>query len=895
MKPNLFYSLFVCIAVNTAVFAQTTCFERVTFETPLEDDRSPLSMSFVNDTLGYAVFHVRVHSENYWKLILVKTTDGGKTWEQINLLSLPNSSIFSEVKLVFTDENTGHLFTKYGSIRTKDGGQTWERYGAVNPNVVTLDFNKRIIVTYQAAFVDRSISWVLWIYDAKNKIGNSVRFPGYISLDGASVVNDSTWVAVGLDTITPRYHGTIQLYLVRRIISKSTDTGRTWKAVHIDTIGRAAKSQLLGMSRNKTPLFFTSANEGVLVRNGGIYKTTDGFQTYQSIAKPDGAVEFIRAQQITEDTLLVMYATDRHEHGGAKIYKTSLKFDHYTELDLDSLTRDVLFHFFKNGHGIIHGINSINTRTPRLPLMHTTLDCKQAAFSSQPKSQTVAENSPLRLSAKANKNVGYQWYCNDVELQDEFQSELIINNMTPSHAGAYHCLITDMYTMLSSDTALISVKSVIVEKQPQPQTICENDTAIFSISATNATTYQWYKNNTPIVGATDPIYQLFPMTAQDTGSYHCKAKNTSDSAISDDARLHIKFKPTIVQQPKDTTVYIGQSATLFFVSLDSDISAQWMHNNTAIDGATESYLYIENTILSDTGVYLCEITNECGTTICDTIRLFVKEIKQIEITGKSNDTTVCANTAITLFVNAKNAKNYQWYKNDTLIASATFPEMNVSPAAHAVYACKISNEMDSATTYIEIDVWPSVEIIEHSPATLSAMENDTIQLFVRAKHAEKYEWFPKGQPVETHPKSEESILQLNNLKLEQSGKYICRVHGQCSYSDIKFTLTVVADTTPNDTTPNPPPPCDTCTTKLLLEQAENTIVYYPNPTTGIIHIRSEKPISLLQIFNTSGQMVYKQERMFKENVIDISSIPSGTYIIRIKIGDSIATGTIVKT
>jgi hypothetical protein len=81
----------------------------------------------------------------------------------------------------------------------------------------------------------------------------------------------------------------------------------------------------------------------------------------------------------------------------------------------------------------------------------------------------------------------------------------------------------------------------------------------------------------------------------------------------------------------------------------------------------------------------------------------------------------------------------------------------------------------------------------------------------------------------------------------------------------------------------------------IVEVLENEqIKIYPNPTTGIIYIRSEKKILQIQIINAVGNTVYEQSNVGTEATIDISFAPHGTYIIRLKTDEKIITKTIIK-
>jgi hypothetical protein len=79
---------------------------------------------------------------------------------------------------------------------------------------------------------------------------------------------------------------------------------------------------------------------------------------------------------------------------------------------------------------------------------------------------------------------------------------------------------------------------------PYNQSIIEGDTAVFYSSAigTNPKTYQWYRNNIPIPGATNYFYSTPPLSMSDSGStYFCIITNCHGLSVlySDTATLTI--------------------------------------------------------------------------------------------------------------------------------------------------------------------------------------------------------------------------------------------------------------------------------------------------------------------------------------------------------------------
>ena len=63
---------------------------------------------------------------------------------------------------------------------------------------------------------------------------------------------------------------------------------------------------------------------------------------------------------------------------------------------------------------------------------------------------------------------------------------------------------------------------------------------------------------------------------------------------------------------------------------------------------------------------------------------------------------------------------------------------------------------------------------------------------------------------------------------------------------------------------------------------ENTTNYfsiYPNPTNGVLNIKSATPLSEITVYNNLGQLLFVSE---KNNQVDISALSQGIYFVKIK-------------
>ena len=84
----------------------------------------------------------------------------------------------------------------------------------------------------------------------------------------------------------------------------------------------------------------------------------------------------------------------------------------------------------------------------------------------------------------------------------------------------------------------------------------------------------------------------------------------------------------------------------------------------------------------------------------------------------------------------------------------------------------------------------------------------------------------------------------------------------------------------------------------LAEQRNNDFKLYPNPVKGTLFLKGRKIIpsqTLLEIFTVQGHLLRKMIIRGKAGEIDVSSLPEGVYLLRIKTGESYQTRRFVKS
>ncbi|MFP4259726.1 MAG: immunoglobulin domain-containing protein [Opitutales bacterium] len=153
--------------------------------------------------------------------------------------------------------------------------------------------------------------------------------------------------------------------------------------------------------------------------------------------------------------------------------------------------------------------------------------------------------------------------------------------------------------------------------------------------------------------------------------------------------------PTILTQPQDTLVPLGDSAT-FTISVDAEPvpDFQWQFNGTDIPGATEMSLSLDNAGPSDEGDYRVVMTNSEGSATSDAATLSIWYPPAI--TTQPADQTVDVGDPVSLSVSATGDGDlsYQWFKDDEAIdgeTAATFSLSSPGVIDSGSYTVAVSN------------------------------------------------------------------------------------------------------------------------------------------------------------------------------------------------------------
>jgi len=222
---------------------------------------------FPSNTIGYIG-----GSEGYDNVpLLIKTVDGGNTWEKI---SLPTQWYFKIISLFFITDQYGFALTEYNRLyKTVDGGENWSE--------IYLPFDAKCIY-----FTSESTGFIGGEY-------------GYIS---KTINYGNTWTGCSTSSENSIYdiafHNDMNGYAVgaHKTILKTTDGGNSWFTV----------TQTQGSHTKYNKINFLDENVGFIIGDyGTILKTVNGGLSW--IQQNSGTNCFLRSMSfISNDAGIVV-------------------------------------------------------------------------------------------------------------------------------------------------------------------------------------------------------------------------------------------------------------------------------------------------------------------------------------------------------------------------------------------------------------------------------------------------------------------------------------------------------------------------------------------------------------------------------------------------------------
>ncbi len=187
-------------------------------------------------------------------------------------------------------------------------------------------------------------------------------------------------------------------------------------------------------------------------------------------------------------------------------------------------------------------------------------------ITAQPSSATILTGTSQALTVAADGDaLAYQWYKDGGAIDGATAA-----TYSASAAGSYSVTVTNAAGVATSTAAVIAVSAdvtaPVITTQPLAQTVNAGSRVAFSVVVNGVSVaYQWYRNDTPIAGATGRIYTITTASASSAGTYKVAVTNTAGTATSAGAVLAVN-----VLAAGSNTANVAAAANAFLATLSAD-------------------------------------------------------------------------------------------------------------------------------------------------------------------------------------------------------------------------------------------------------------------------------------------------------------------------------------
>ncbi|MFF2480015.1 beta strand repeat-containing protein, partial [Paenibacillus sp. NPDC058071] len=411
------------------------------------------------------------------------------------------------------------------------------------------------------------------------------------------------------------------------------------------------------------------------------------------------------------------------------------------------------------------------------------------AITAQPANAVVNAGGNTTFSVTATNATSYQWQvntgsgfaniANGAPYNGANTQTLVITGATAAMNGYAYRVIASGAALpaATSNSATLTVNlPPAITAQPSSSTISAGANTSFTVTASNATGYQWQvdqgagfsniSNGAPYSGATTQTLTITGATAAMSGyTYRVIATGAaSPAATSNSATLTVNLPPAITAQPSNSTISAGGNAT-FTAAASNATGYQWQVNQGAgftnisngapYSGATTQTLTITGATGAMNGYLYRVIASGAAMPAATSNNAVLTVNLPPSITAQPSSSTISVGGNTTFSVTASNATGYQWQVDQgagfTNIANAgpysgaTTATLTITGATadmggylYRVVASGLATpNATSNNAVLTVNLPPSITA-QPVNATVSAGGNTTFS--VTASNATSYQW-----------------------------------------------------------------------------------------------------------------------------------------------------------
>ncbi|PVW15885.1 T9SS type B sorting domain-containing protein [Marixanthomonas spongiae] len=325
-----------------------------------------------------------------------------------------------------------------------------------------------------------------------------------------------------------------------------------------------------------------------------------------------------------------------------------------------------------------------------------------------PLSSTLIPGATTQLSVSTNAiQPNYNWYKDNVLITGE-----TTNSLTIDQAGEYKVVVTQTIGCVMEEELSFTVQYpenfTLVITPDETYRACQSTATVLSVFEFYAETpegtidllnnpyrydFQWYKNATPIAGATDMSLAVVDYT--ENGEYYVTVEIPDYSTVSSNKlNITLAFIDAVTIESEGILCESNAEVLLYSNVSNTDYEYKWYADNNSTVLGTQPELTVteEGTYYLTVAYNGCEITsNTLTVTSLDSSVVTLDHPETIELLEGT-----------TITVTAAGADSYTWYFNNEIVS--TTAEIEISgPGIYLLVALVGNCEVTKEITVTEIE------------------------------------------------------------------------------------------------------------------------------------------------------------------------------------------------
>ena len=361
-----------------------------------------------------------------------------------------------------------------------------------------------------------------------------------------------------------------------RYNTNGLDFGNAWREFDFNDAAWPSGNGILGKEDSGNPAVFPYMGTLFPSTSNGVYFVTNYyFRTHFTITNKAQVTSLILSNYIDDGAVFYLNGTEafRFNMPAGSVTATTFASASLTEgvFTVSNLPTALLV----SGDNVlsveVHQINATSSDEVMGAALIGTFAIPNTVplILTNPVGQSVTAGTNVTFTAAADGTapLTLQWYRGST-LVGSGSTTLTLNSVQPGDTGAYTLVVGNSYGSVTSLVANLTVAPSTpptILTQPLSQIVTVSSNVSFSVTATNATSYQWRFNSNNIAGATTNTYAIVGAAVTNSGFYSVIVSNSAGSVPSTNAQLLVVVapSPTVAPRFNPLTVSAGQFALSF--------------------------------------------------------------------------------------------------------------------------------------------------------------------------------------------------------------------------------------------------------------------------------------------------------------------------------------------